>query len=571
MAALQHPQIVSLRVKLLIGFSLVFSVVFAGAFYWFYTFTTDKTISRLRDDLRSTLSGAVAGLDVDELMDLYETGEPNAAGFSNDPRYLNQMAWLQTVKNIEPRAWLYSYVVDQPANNRRVGSPAVSSDRLETIYLVDLWAAYDPSKAVRFLEPDQTSSRSLQVLAEGKLVEESRIYEDEWGSWISAFAPLRNGDGEIVAILGLDIEADYLLQLQNRIRQRVLISFIITYGILFALIYVLSGVLTHHLSELTRSAEQIAAGNYTLELPLTRSDAASTSSSQSPIRYIWDSITAYIAGSPDEMNTLAQVFEGMVESIRAREQMIREGKQVEDEIRQALQVERELNELKSRFVSMVSHEFRTPLTVLRTSIELLENYGHLTTDEKRHEYFKRIRAAIATMTQLLEDVLVVGKAEAGKLEFKPNLMDLELFCQTIIEEIKLSLNSERAIAFTTLGNCREICADQNLLRPVLTNLLSNAVKYSAVEQPISVQLSCQTDTILIKIQDWGIGIPKDDQAHLFELFHRAKNAESVRGTGLGLAIVKQCLNHHQGQIRFESQVGVGTTFTVHLPRHPQIE
>jgi signal transduction histidine kinase len=570
LSARQHPQIVSLRVKLLVGFSLVFSLVFAGAFYWFYTFTTDKAISRLRADLRSTLTGAAAGLDVDELMALYETGEPNVAGFSSDPRYLNQMAWFQTVQTIEPRAWLYSYIVDDPANNRRVGEPAVLPGKKETIYLVDLWAVHNPAKAVGFLESDQTSSRSRQVLAEGRLVEETRIYEDEWGSWISAFAPLRNEQGEIVAILGLDIEADYVFQLQKTIRQRVLFSFIMTYSILFSLIYVLSGVLTRHLAELTRSAEQIAAGNYTPNLSLTHSNLETHSPSQSRLKRAWESITSFITGSPDEMNTLAQVFDGMVESIRTREQMIRESKEIEDEIRQALQVERELNELKSRFVSMVSHEFRTPLTVLRTSVELLENYGHLASEEKRCEYFKRMRGAIANMTQLLEDVLVVGKAEAGKLEFKPNLLDLETFCQTIIEEIKLSLDTERAIALTTVGDYSEVYADQHLLRPVLTNLLSNAVKYSAIEQPIDVHLICQSDTVLIKVQDWGIGIPKEDQMKLFELFHRAKNAEGIRGTGLGLAIVKQCIAQHHGKVSFESQLGVGTTFTVQLPRYPRI-
>ncbi|MGJ3247987.1 MAG: HAMP domain-containing sensor histidine kinase [Elainellaceae cyanobacterium] len=563
---------ISLRVKLLIAFSMVFSVVFAGAFYWFYTFTTDKTISRLRTDLRSTLSGAVAGLDVEELLALYQNGAPNAAGFSDDPRYLNQLEWFETVQSIEPRAWLYSYVVDQPSHNRRVGVPATQPGELETIYLVDLWVNYDPSKAVRFLEPDQTSSRSRQVLEFGELVEEPRIYQDDWGTWLSAFAPLKNDEGDVVAILGLDIEADYIFQLQRTIRNRVFLSFIITYGVLFALIYVLSGILTRQLSELTHSAKQIAAGNYDLDVSLTQRDANhQLRSNRHIVGYMSDTISSRFTNVPDELNMLSQVFDGMVDSIRTRERLIREGKQVEDEIRQALQVERELNELKSRFVSMVSHEFRTPLTVLRTSIELLEHYDHMTTEEKRGEYFQRIRVAIATMTQLLEDVLVVGKAEAGKLDFKPIFIDLQEFCREIVGEIQMSTSTQRDIRFNSSGDCSAICADKNLLRPILTNLLSNAVKYSSPEKPVDLTLRCFGSDIIIEVCDRGIGIPLDDQSHLFELFHRAKNAEDIRGTGLGLAIVKQCVTHHQGQITFASQIGQGTTFIVKLPRYPQYD
>ncbi|HHP7243599.1 MAG TPA: HAMP domain-containing sensor histidine kinase [Elainellaceae cyanobacterium] len=564
------PRSISLRVKLLIAFSMVFSVVFAGAFYWFYTFTTNKTISRLRADLRSTLSGAVAGLDVEELLALYQNGTPNADGFSNDPRYLNQLEWFETVQSIEPRAWLYSYVVDQPSNNRRVGLPATKPGELETIYLVDLWVNYDSSKAVRFLEPDQTSSRSRQVLESGELVEEPRIYKDDWGTWLSAFAPLKNDEGDVVAILGLDIDADYIFQLQRTIRNRVLLSFIITYGVLFALIYVLSGMLTHQLSELTHSAKQIAAGNYDLDMSLPQRAAnPRPTSGRHVVEHMSDAVSSRFTHVPDELNMLSQVFDGMVDSIRTRERLIREGKQVEDEIRQALQVERELNELKSRFVSMVSHEFRTPLTVLRTSIELLEHYDHMTTEEKRREYFQRIRVAIANMTQLLEDVLVVGRAEAGKLDFKPTFIDLQEFCREIVGEIQMSTNTHRDICFNSSGDCSAVCADKNLLRPILTNLLSNAVKYSSPEKPVDVTLRCFGSDIIIEVRDRGIGIPLNDQSHLFELFHRAKNAEDIRGTGLGLAIVKQCVTRHQGQVTFTSQLGHGTTFVVKLPRYPQ--
>lgn len=536
-------QPVSLRVKLLIGFSIVFSIVFAGSFFWFYTFATEKALSRLKTDMRFTLQGAAAGTDVDELLALYTEGDRNANGFSDDPRYRRQLDWFETVHSIEPRAWLYSYVVGSSDQNRRVGAATTKNDQLEIIYLVDLWANYDPSKAAHFLESDQAGQVAHHVYRDRRLYEMPRIYQDKWGAWLSAAIPLRTVDQQTVIVLGLDIEADYVLQIQDAIRSRVLISFIITYGVLFVLIYILSGVLTQRLSQLTQSAEQIGKGNYGLNL-----------SSLTGGRF------------PDEMSTLANVFESMVNSIRTRERLIREGKQAEYEMRLALQQERELNELKSRFVSMVSHELRTPLTVIRTSLELLERYGHIASEEKKQEYFQRSRMAVENMTQLLEDVLTLGKAEAGKLDFKPISLDLEQFCQEITQEIQMGIGAKHTIIFQSLMDCEEAVVDPNLLRSILTNLLSNAVKYSAEGSKVEFTLSCLDDEIVFEVRDYGIGIPFIDQPRLFELFHRASNVKMIRGTGLGLAIVKQCVVAHRGRVKFNSQEGVGTGFTVLLPR-----
>lgn len=542
----QRPQslkFISLRIKLLVGFSVVFSFVFAGTFYWFYTFATDKTLDRLYQELQTTLMSAAAGVDVEELMALYEEGQPNAAGFSDDPRYQRQLAWFETVHQLQPDTWLYSSILDYSDQNRRIGESVVEPGELETIYLVDLRANYVPDKAVRFLESDIPSLRSRRVLQTGELVKHPKIYTDRWGSWLSASAPLRDDQGNIVAILGLDIEANHVLEIQRTIRRRMLPAFATTYGILFVLIYALSGILTQHLKQLTESAEQVADGNYQKKIILPR---------QGPF--------------PDEMDQLAQVFEAMTESIRIREQLIRQGKRVEDEIRHALQEEKELNALKSRFISMVSHEFRTPLTVIRTSTELIEQYGHLAPASKRKEYFQRIRTAIRTMTHLMEDVLTIGKAEAGKLALEPTGLNLVKFCQDLTDELQVSLGKLQQIHFLIHGDCpATVNVDPKLLRSILTNLLSNAIKYSSPSSRIEFDLYCSDQAATFQIQDHGIGIPVADQPKLFETFHRAQNAADIRGTGLGLAIVKQCVELHQGKIRFASEEGVGTTFYVEIP------
>jgi signal transduction histidine kinase len=532
---------VSLRVKLLVGFSVVFSLVFAGAFYWFYSYTTEKVVARLRADMRSTLIGAMSGVNPDELMELYAEGQPNAEGFSDDPRYRNQIAWFETVQNIEPRVWLYSYIIGNADTNRRVGLPAVSPGEKEIIYLVDLWALNNPAKAAKFLESDHAGLIARRIELQGG-IQESDIYTDRWGTWISAAAPLKSQRDDVIAVIGLDIDAQYVRLLQQAIRSRMLFAFIVTYAVFFLLIYMLSGILTRQLASLTQSAQQIASGDYSLDLYFAEKNIF-----------------------PDEMTTLAEVFKSMVDSIRIREQMIREGKRTEDEMRLALKEERELSELKSRFVSMVSHELRTPLTVLRTSLELLERYGHVAPEEKREKYFQRSRAAIATMNQLIEDVLVSAKAEAGRLEFSPSWIDLKSFCRDVVEEMRMSIGTSHKIVLNCYGSCELVYLDPKLLRSILSNLISNAVKYSLADGVVEFDLSCFNQVATFEIRDYGIGIPDEDQPRLFRLFHRASNVNAIRGTGLGLAIVYQCVLQHQGEIYFTSCEGVGTSFVVKLP------
>lgn len=534
---------VSLRIKLLVGFSVVFTLVFSGAFYWFYAFTTDKVIARLRADMRSTLMGGLTGVNVDELMGLYEEGKPNAQGFSDDPRYIKLLAWFNTVNNIEPRAWLYTYAIGTAQGNRQVGQAAINPADLEIIYLVDGWAQRDVTKAARFLEREEAGIAARRVQLGEPF--ESDIYADKWGTWISAFAPLRNERGDVVAVLGLDIEASYVRQLQTAIRRRFLIAFIVTYSVFFVLIYLLSGMLTRHLRSLTQSAEHISAGDYRLD----------------SLGFVLERPSQF----PDEMDTLAQVFEEMVESIRMREQLIREGKRTQNEMESALQEERELNELKSRFISMISHELRTPLTVIRTSLELLDRYGDVATPEQQQKYYQRSRNAVEAMNQLIDDVLMIGKGEADGLEFNPKLLNIRQFCRELVADMRQGIDNSHLLVFSSQGSCGEAYFDTKLLRSILTNLLSNAVKYSPSKSRIEFRLRCHDEMAVFEIRDVGIGIPAADQPRLFEMFHRASNVNAIRGTGLGLAIVRQCVVLHGGTITFDSQEGQGTTFTVALP------
>lgn len=246
-----------------------------------------------------------------------------------------------------------------------------------------------------------------------------------------------------------------------------------------------------------------------------------------------------------------------------REETVR--KQMEINLRKAFEREKELNEMKSRFVSTVSHEYRTPLTSILSSAELLELFGTQMTSEKRSEHYTKIKNAVDYMIEMLDDVLVINRAESGRLEFKPENIELVEFCQKLINEIIVT-STRYEIHFSSEKPPVEVLLDRKLLRYIIVNLLSNALKYSQKGTPIKFIMKSDEENISIDIIDMGIGIPLADQSRLFEPFFRAKNAANIPGTGLGLSIVKNCVTMLNGDISFESSAEAGTRFSVLLPR-----
>lgn len=265
---------------------------------------------------------------------------------------------------------------------------------------------------------------------------------------------------------------------------------------------------------------------------------------------------------------------GIVTRIAGLAEDITERKQAETEILNALAKEKELGDLKSRFVSVTSHEFRTPLTTIMSTAELLEHYEW--TKQEKVEQLQLIQDAVKQMLQLLEDILLIGTADAGQLRFNPEPLELNEFCQNLVNQIEQGANYKStnsnetsfhqvSIKLICLERTFLACMDKKLLRQLLFNLLSNAIKYSPRGGTIELKLTNQGDKAIFQIQDQGLGIPKEDQPRLFEFFHRARNVGAISGTGLGLAIVKQCVDIHGGNITVESEVGIGTRFTVTLP------
>lgn len=248
---------------------------------------------------------------------------------------------------------------------------------------------------------------------------------------------------------------------------------------------------------------------------------------------------------------------------------ITQRRKAEEEIQISFARQQELIDLKSRFISMASHEFRTPMATILSSTELLKHYGEKLTSGESAKLHNSVEDSVQRMTQMLDDVLLIGKSDAGMLEFQPESIDLRVFCQTLTDEINGSIKKP-----ISSGSCIELSTDLNvglaemdlkLLRQILSNLLTNAIKYSPQSSKVQFKVSLQGDAYQFSVSDNGIGIPPEDIPTLFDSFSRASNVGEIVGTGLGLSIVKRAVDMHGGTIHVKSQLGSGSEFIVVLP------
>jgi PAS domain S-box-containing protein len=238
------------------------------------------------------------------------------------------------------------------------------------------------------------------------------------------------------------------------------------------------------------------------------------------------------------------------------------------QLERALRNEKELNELKSQFISRASHEFRTPLATIQTASDLLRNYGHKMSDEKKLDKIDKIQREVKGMTNLLEEVLVIGKTESGKFELLSEPIDLEEFCLEIIEQTKLLGSGKHEVIFKNINAPKKISIDIKFFKQIISNLLSNSIKYSPNAGIVTFTISQIGDRIpklLLEFQDSGIGIPQADQEKIFEHFYRAHNVGTIAGTGLGMAIIKNSIDILGGTIQLTSIENKGTTVQVKLP------
>ncbi len=244
---------------------------------------------------------------------------------------------------------------------------------------------------------------------------------------------------------------------------------------------------------------------------------------------------------------------------------IKERELAEKEVRRMLEQEKELSIMKSKFVSMVSHEFRTPLTVIKSSAQMIEKFrGNLSLEEISF-LNNKIMKTVDNMTDLIENVIFIGKSESKTMRINGTPINLIEFCENIIKDIKIGFGPLREVSFSLFGEYKKINIDEKLLRLILYNLLSNALKYSENNKPVNFYVTIEQKNIILVVEDFGIGIPESEHENIFGLFYRANNVGNISGTGLGLSVVIESIEKLNGKIDFWSKENQGTKFTIVIP------
>jgi signal transduction histidine kinase len=236
-----------------------------------------------------------------------------------------------------------------------------------------------------------------------------------------------------------------------------------------------------------------------------------------------------------------------------------------ESLKQTIAQEKEISELKNNIFSMISHEFRTPLSVILGSSQLLKESLPGLVDDSKLKNLYRIQSSVKLMNNLITDILMLTRAEAGKLECRPELLDVEAFCLNLVEDAQVLPQKYHFIKFISNNYSSRVYLDEKLLYSILNNLILNAIKYSPNGGNIYLILNQEKDAIIFQVKDEGIGVTLEDRQKIYEPFYRGQNVNSIVGSGLGLAVVKKCLELQRGEISLESEVGIGTTFTVRIP------
>jgi len=276
--------------------------------------------------------------------------------------------------------------------------------------------------------------------------------------------------------------------------------------------------------------------------------------------------TEELASAVNQLLNINKKMEFEIKERKLAEEALRKNQR---ELQKAFEAEKELSQLKSRFVSMASHEFRTPLSTILSSADLIEAYRKEEQQPKREKHTKRIKSAVSNLTGILNDFLSLSRLEEGAIKPDPVDCDLNKLSLEVMDDLHGILKSDQDIAYAYEGPSDTVFLDAKMVKNVLINLLSNAIKYSEPGTTITLAIQMGAEGVRLEVTDQGIGIPEEEQQHLFTRFFRAHNVENIQGTGLGLNIVKRYVDLMGGQITYESRLGEGTTFAVRLPKRQE--
>lgn len=589
-----------LRWKLLIGFTLIFSIVFAIAFYWFYTFASTQALTRIQQDLLDTLNGAAQEVNGDVLAELVKEGKPNKQGeawlavanadenetpdlpalrdaaqtnfgkasiigFSDDPRYQKLMDQLQAIHNIEPRAWPYIFVKTE--GERHI------------TYIADLWARYDPSKATPFMFTI-TSKLSYKGLNELTLRLDSAgnftPYTDQWGQWVSAYRPIKNTKG--MAAIGIDFSADYVYQIQDVIRNQVATAFTVAYLGLFILVFLVSSALTNPIVKLTLATDALGERNYSqnfsrLKFAIRFSDEVvkltdvfavmkknnqnQAANHEAVLNNIADGVLVlnlqggFLSANPALLSMVSKedlqeiIAEPLGKTIKWKRKVFSVTTAPVPDVGTVAvfrdETRRyEIERAKDAMLATASHELRTPLTAVMNYLEMLIVFTRMgkTNIELFTEHLNRALENSQRLHRLILAILDQAQIHAGRMELKKQHFSLQEVFETT-QQLLNSLIVQKGLSYELTVYPEvpdEIVGDADRLQQVLLNLIGNAIKFTT-RGGIRVDVHCQNaETLTIAVADTGPGIPTEQLPDIFEAFRRGSNYTYREHQGAGLGL-----------------------------------
>ncbi len=369
--------------------------------------------------------------------------------------------------------------------------------------------------------------------------------------------------GEAGAARGSDTFAG--IHVDDRARIREVFERVVTSGIGERAEYRFIGVdgLTRHFE--SRSDVVIGLGGQVDYVVVVSRDMTARCGAEESLRNLNQELEARVDARGAQLNASRSELQNALAELQAAHAELRER---EESATRSLVSERELSELKMRFISVTSHEFRTPLATILSAADLLTGYWDRLGLEERRQIIGDIQVAVGRMTVLLDQVLTIGRMDSGRHGYSPMPLDVEKFCRDVVAEMEMSSRGSHVILLSVTGRHPVRAFDANLLRQILTNLLANAIKYSAPGSEVRLDLALNDGETVFEVLDQGIGVTEGEKVHLFDTFFRGSNVGQIPGTGLGLSIVRRAAERHGGRVACSSAPGVGTGFTVQIPYRP---
>ena len=568
---MEKGKYLSFKWKLLIGLTLIFTVVLAFFLYWSYNFSNELAMERITEDLVNTLLAASAGVDGDELQALYsENVTKRADNFTDDMRFWDGVEWLHKVKKLEPRSsGVYSYIKGSKENEIIFITSTSAMDDPPWGEFNMSWICDNPGPNYEGIKRTTLQNDEPLGCPYGEPGCKLVPYTDDWGTWVSAFTPVYNSSGTPIAGLGIDFSADYL----NTVREKIIKSILITFGTIFLLILViiiiLSDRVTTPITSLTETVRKISQGDYNARINIDSNDeigdlAYNFNIMAHEIQMTQLTLIKYQKELENKVDLRTKELRKKVNELIIKEEELQKTNEKVNEANSKL---KEIDKNKDEFISIAAHELKTPLTSIKGFAQLLQKEKIMSDKKQRIHYLHLINTNTIRLYELILDIVDSSRISLGKLNMTIEEIDIYPLFKEIQENMGLMIKQKGITpVFSIQKNLPKLKADPERTLQIIRNLIVNAIHFTEKGE-ISLKISKQNNYVQFEVSDTGEGIPKDKQKFIFSKFYQADQSltRKVKGSGLGLSVSKGLVELMHGKIWFKSVEGKGTTFYFTLP------